>query len=139
MLKWLAEKSLKARVAMCIKEVKWDLQSSSRLARSSILLRAQIFRHQVLQPHPFAAAVLDRPADFSKAEVSELYSKLEGMRNEASIGRDRALKQLKALGADTSLVKGNMNTVIRGIELWMCTLGIGINLDNRDEVALLWE
>ena len=44
MFGWLQKKSENARVHMCVKELKWDLESASPLRRAKILAMAQLLR-----------------------------------------------------------------------------------------------
>ena len=49
MFSWLVKKEKNARIAMCTKEVKWELEALDRHERAEILALAQYLRFEILQ------------------------------------------------------------------------------------------
>jgi hypothetical protein len=65
MLGWLSKKSENARVYMCVKEVKWDLEKADVPRRAMLLLLAQWYRVGMTEQGGAPHSIFDRPLDHS--------------------------------------------------------------------------
>jgi|EndMetStandDraft_9_1072997.scaffolds.fasta_scaffold00873_2 hypothetical protein len=123
MLSWLARRREDSRVYRCIKEMKWELQWANLVNRATILAMAQGVR--VTFGEAGMADALDRPLGCSREALFDIYSRMEGIRDQSSV-RSAAL----------SVEHAKITTL--GVEVWMCTLGAGITPHNREDVVLIW-
>jgi hypothetical protein len=140
MLGWLAKRNENVRVYLCVKEVKWDLEKADGPRRAMLLLMAQWFRVGMtdkdkggLEPSYF-----DRPLDHSRADLVELYTGLENIRNNNTYQREQIQKSLARIGGMPAYSVEQSKNTNRGLEIWMCTLGAGIAPDTRDDVWKIW-
>jgi hypothetical protein len=140
MLQWLAKKGENARVSMCIKEVKWELETADATKRAMILAVAQHFRVKFTEADNFLAGIIDRPLDFSRSDVMRWYDAFEAIRNNNALQFDATRKNMRRLvGMELpQLMVDHAKMVDRGVEVWMCTLGAGVAPDRRDEVRAIW-
>lgn len=139
MLGWLAKKGQNSRVYMCIKEVKWDLETSNSVRRATILALAQLFRIHVLAKTGFPADVLSYPLDYKREALLELYEALEHVRNGNARTIVQTKENLRRFGVELpEFAIRHANNTGRGLEVWMATLGAGIASDRRDDVAQIW-
>lgn len=137
MLGWLAKKGQNSRVYMCVKEVKWELETGTQVHRATILAMASLLRVKVLEDFP--TSVMDRPLDYSREDLMRFYEMLENIRNMATLHRERLQKSMASLGMalpDFAIAHAKVSN--RALEVWMCTLGAGIVPDQRDEVRQIW-
>lgn len=140
MLGWLAKKGENARVYMCIKEVKWDLERADGLRRATLLLLAQFFRVGMTDERNggFNLSYFDRPLDHTRADLVALYTGLEHIRNNNNVQREQIERSLARFGGMPEFAVEQSKNTNRGIEIWMCTVGSGIVPDRRDEVRQIW-
>jgi hypothetical protein len=139
MFGWVAEKSENARVYMCIKEVKWDLENLTSLRIATILALAQIIREQIIMGAGVPLDVLNSPLDYSRRDLVTFYGVMENIRNAGTMQIDATKKNMRNLGVELpKFAEDHALATKRGIEIWMCTVGAGIVPDRRDEVRLIW-
>lgn len=139
MFGWLAKKGEDSRVFMCIKEVKWDLESSSPIKKAMILALAQLFRNEMFEPMSVPKDIFDNPLEYSRSDLMEFYSVLENMRNQSRAQLDANKKNMKNFGMELpNFAIEHVNNSNRALEIWMCTLGAGISPDKRDDVRDIW-
>jgi hypothetical protein len=80
MFGWLAKKNEDARVYMCVKEVKWDIEKSDELRRAVILVMAHIQRIGMSEDEDLKR-IIDNPFAFDRRDAVFLYVRLEDLRN----------------------------------------------------------
>ena len=139
MFGWLAKKGQQSRVYMCIKEVKWELESSDSVRQATILAMASILRLEAIEGAGVPHDVLDRPLDYSRDDLMRFYEQLEGIRNANALQLQHVQKMMRRFGAELPdfAVEHAKNTG-RGLEVWMSTIGAGIAADRRDDVREIW-
>lgn len=139
MLGWLLKKSQNSRVYMCIQEVKWDLEMANQLRRATILAIAQIVREEALESSDFPRDVLDRPLDYPRDYLMNLYEKMESIRNINTLELEQTKKNMRTFGMELpEFAVTHAKNAARGLEVWMCTVGAGITPDRRDDVREIW-
>jgi hypothetical protein len=131
MFGWLTKKSLDARVFMCVKEVKWDLENSDGLRRATILVLAQIIRSNMCA-NDVDERLFSNPRAYNQDGLSLAYQTLEDTRNSQTVQRDRIKKMMP-----TYAVAHSKNAT-RGLEVWMCSLGAAIVPGVGDDVRAIW-
>ena len=141
MLSWLKSKNDSARVYMCMKELMWDLESASPLRRARILILGQIVRATTFGLEPTMQDIFDRPFDYPRSDLIELYEGIEKIRNQANSQLEHLKKiSVSLTGAELpEVVVSRSKDSSRGLEIWMCTLGAGVAPNRRDEVRQIWE
>lgn len=139
MLDWLTKKNDNARVYMCVKEVKWDLESASPLRRATIYALTALFRNMLIRELSIPADVIDRPLDYARSDLVKFYSGLEGIRNQNKFQLETTQKGLGRVGIEMPAFSvEHAKTTNRALEVFMCTIGTGIVPDRRDDVRLIW-
>lgn len=135
---WLIRKAQNSRINMCIKEVKWSLESSDLLHRATVLSMAQLFRDQALSeaiPH----AVLDSPFNRTREELMTYYVEVEDLRNLSAAKLSDTQRGFKRVGMELPQVAvDHAKSCNRGLEVWMCTIGAGVVPERRDDVQKIW-
>jgi len=138
MLKWLARKGEDSRVYMCIKEVKWDLETANPLKRATTLAMAQLVHRTTIIEAGLHEA-FDRPLEHSRDTLFRLYTGLEDIRTKSRLELDATKANMRRLGVELpSFAVEHAKTTTRGLEVWMCTLGAGISPHLLDEVRTIW-
>ncbi|MCH7777634.1 MAG: hypothetical protein IH878_14020 [Gemmatimonadetes bacterium] len=139
MLGWLAKKGESSRVYMCIKTVKWDLETGSAVKRATVLALAQLLRAEMLAQSGIPMDVLDRPLDYSRNDLLSFYDLLETARNQNTMQIEATKKNMRHLGMELpQFAVDHAKTTGQGLEVWMCTLGAGIVPERRDDVRTIW-
>ncbi len=124
---------------MLIKEFRWDLEASDELRRARILILGQIIRATSFGLIPSFQDMLNRPLDYSRKELVEIYEGLEGTRNQNTLHLAQLQKFFSQRGIEIpKFVIDRAKDTSRGLEIWMCTIGAGISPDKRDEVREIW-
>jgi hypothetical protein len=135
---WLLRKSQNSRVFMCIKELKWELESKDQLHRASVLAIAQLFRERALSAE-IPQRVLDVPFDCTRKELLTYYTGLEDLRNLASARLGDTQRNFKRLGLELpQYAVEHAKACNRGLEVWMCTIGAAVVPERRDDVERIW-
>lgn len=138
MFGWLQKKSENARVYMCVKELKWDLETASEVRRAKILAMAQLLRGGFSDIEAFEDAI-DNPFDYPREQVAFLYSEMENMRNGATLQLNHLEKSFRNMGMDfPEEWKNHVKLTNRAIEVWMTLFGCGMAPDVRDDVREIW-
>lgn len=141
MFAWLGKRALNARVAMCVKEVKWELQNASLLKRATILAMAHL-QHSPYREHPDGIAeLLDSPFQHETKELKDVYEGLELIRNRMLLTLKQTRKsQVELFGADLpEFAVQHVKTTQRGLEIWMCCVGVGLIPSCRGDVVEVWK
>ena len=138
MFGWLKKKSENARVYMCVKELKWDLETASQLRRAKILAMSQILRIGFSDIPSFDDAI-ENPLDYPREEMAFMYTQMENMRNSATIQVSNLKKQSANMGINLPLeMEEHVKLTNRAIEVWMTLFGCGLAPDIRDDVRQIW-
>ena len=138
MFDWLKKKSENVRVNMCVKELKWDLETASPLRRAKILAMSQILRIGFADMPSFEDAI-ENPFDYPREEMSLMYTQMENMRNSASIQVSQLKKQFTNMGISPPPdMEDHVKLTNRAIEVWMTLFGCGLAPDVRDDVRQIW-
>jgi hypothetical protein len=139
MVGWLAKKAQNSRVYMCIKEVKWELETATPLRQATILALAQYFRGRMLREMDVPDAMLDKPLDYSRSDLWSIYDILETLRNQNTLQLDATIKNARRIGMELPQFSiDHAKATSRALEVWMATLGAGIVPDRRDDVRAIW-
>ncbi len=141
MLSWLKSKGENARVYMCTKELKWELESANALRRARILVLGQIVRATSFGTEPLIQDMLNRPLDYPRVDLVKLYEGIENIRNQSNAQLEHLKKVTPRIMTMEmpQFVIDRAKDAARGLEIWLCTLGAGIVPDRRDEVREIWD
>lgn len=121
---------------MCIKEVKWTLETTNPLKRASILALSQVLRITMFTEQQ---DLLNRPFDYSRDELMQFYCALEILRNQSTVDETALQNYMLELGVELpNFTLNHFEISKRALEIWMCTLGAGILPGRRDEVRAIW-
>ena len=138
MLGWLRDKSDNARVVMCIKDHKLELETSSVLHRAKILAMAQLLRHNFTQSFDLDS-VVNNPFAYSREELLAVYSNLENLRNEATFQLAGLKKGFANMGYELpDELSAHVKLTNRSLELWMVTLGAGLLSGQDQNIRFVW-
>lgn len=139
MFGWLQKKSENARVHMCVKELKWDLESASPLRRAKILAMAQLLRTGYSEMTSFDDA-LENPLDYPREQMALMYTEMENMRNSATVQLSQLKKGFTRMGVQLpEEMEDHVKLTNRAIEVWMTLFGCGMAPDVRDDVREIWQ
>ena len=139
MVGWLAKKAQNSRVYMCIKEVKWTLESADAIQRAMILALAQLLRGQMVKESNFPLQVLNRPLDYDRDELMQAYDGFEDIRNQNNQLLETTKKNMRRFGANLPQFSiDHAVNVGKSVEFWMSTLGAGVCPERRDDVREIW-
>lgn len=140
MFGWLKTKGENSRVYMCTKEVKWELERGDGIKSAMILALAQFFRVAMLEEIGVPQDMIDRPPIYPRDDLMRIYSAVEGMRNQNRLQLARSKKVSANIGIELpEFVEQHTKNCERALEVWMCTLGTGIQPDIRPDVRLIWQ
>jgi len=138
MFGWLQKKSENARVYMCVKELKWDLETASQIRRAKILAMAQLLR-TTFSDFPNFEDAIENPLDYPRSQIATFYTEMENMRNTASVQMKQLSKQFESMGISLpSEMQEHVKLTNRAIEVWMTLFGCGLAPDCRDDVREIW-
>jgi hypothetical protein len=137
MFGWLAKKGEDARVFMCVKEVKWELEKADGVRRATILLIAQYFRLN-MEKEGLENRVFDNPFAYTRTEMLQFYSGLEVTRNNMVRGHEHTNRMMQPLSGWPDYAARHSRNAIRGMEVWMCNTGAAVAPAVRDDIRLLW-
>lgn len=139
MLGWLGRKAQNSRVYMCIKELKWTLESADQVERSAILAMAQLFRLELFQGPELPQELLNDPFVYSREDLMKAYEVMEDARNQTRLELAATKRSMANFGLQLpSFSEQHAKRTERGMEVWMCTVGVGICADRRDDVRGIW-
>ncbi len=100
MFGWFQKKGENARVYMSTKEVTWEIDGAEQLYRAKILAIASALRDTMFEDGELPSEVLDRPLDFSRAELMQVYGILEDIRNNARSQLEQLKKVAPSVGME---------------------------------------
>lgn len=134
----------KSKIFMCIKDVKWALESMPPTDRAYILAMVTFYRIKIIETTikelDFPENILREPIRQSENNLYSLYTVLEKGRNNNTYQREQTEKNLKNLGMPMKeYAKGHAIAAERAIEVWMCTVGLGISPNKKNDVIEIWE
>jgi hypothetical protein len=140
MVGWLRKKGQDARVTMCVKEVKWELERGSLTKRATILALAQFLRPAFFGEGRLPDVAICHPLHHNQIDLRACYDILENNRNGQRRNTTISRRNERALfGRDLQqFFLDHTKAVERGTEVWMCTIGAGIVAGRRDDVRLIW-
>lgn len=140
MFGWLKKKAQDSRVYMCIKEVKWELESGNSVHRAKILAIATILGKEFFRSGEIPIDVVDRPLDYSREDLMGFYEVLENIRNDNTLQIVNMKKMMKKFGMEfPKFAEDHAKQTGRSLEVWMATVGAGIAIDRRDDVREIWK
>lgn len=138
MFGWLQKKSENARVYMCVKELKWELEAASKIHRAKILAMAQLLR-TTFSDFPNFEDAIENPLDYPRSQIATFYTEMESMRNSASLQMKQLSKQFESMGISLpSEMQEHVKLSNRALEVWMTLFGCGLAPDCRDDVREIW-
>lgn len=139
MFSWLMKKEKNARVAMCTKEVKWELESLDRTQRAEILALAHYLRCEILQNAGIEQTVLDNPLEYTREYLTRQFETMEQIRDLArkELRISRRIMRRSGDSLPEFSVK-HIHNILSALELWMCTVGAGIVPEKQHEVGYIW-
>lgn len=139
MFGWLNKKAEHARVSMCIKELKWSLESYSDLKVMKIWATAALLKNEMFGSDSLSEGVLNQPFDYPRNELMQLYSGMEDIRNNNEIQFKQLQKGMQRFEIEIpDFAKEQVEITRRATELWMVTIGAGVVPEKRDEVRKIW-
>ena len=139
MFSWLVKKEKNARIAMCTKEVKWEIEALDRQERAEILALAQYLRFEILQSAGIEQTVLDNPLGYTRESLTRHFETMERIRDLAR-KELRVSRRVMRRSGDTlpDFSVKHIQNILSALELWMCTVGAGIVPDKKHEVDYIW-
>ena len=134
----------KSKIFMCIKDLKWTLESMPPTDRAYILAMATFYRIKnieiTIKELNLPESILREPTRQSENNLYSLYNILEVLRNTTTHQRQQTEKNLKNLGMPMKeYAKGHVIATERAIEVWMCTVGLGISPNKKNDVIEIWK
>jgi hypothetical protein len=139
MFGWLKKKGQDSRVYMCIKEVKWELESGAPTKRAKILAIASVSGKEFFDSGDIPISVVDRPLDYSREDLMRFYEVLEDIRNNNTLQISHTKKMMRKFGMEfPTFAEEHAKLTGRSLEVWMATVGAGIAIDRRDDVREIW-
>lgn len=136
---WLINKMQDSRIYACIKEVMWDLQTSDQVRKAKILAVASVLRHEFTSSGDIPLAIFDKPLDYSREDLMKFYGILEDIRNMNTVQLEQLKKGMQSMGTVLpEFAEKHIRLTGRALEVWMCTLGVGIATGRRDNVREIW-
>lgn len=139
MFDWLKKKGQDSRVYMCIKEVKWELESADQIKRARILATTSALGSRFFSGEVIPIDVVNRPLDYSRENLMQFYEILEDIRNDNSTKLAKTKKIMGNFEMEfPAYAEDHAKTAGRAIEVWMSTVGAGIAPDRRDDVRTIW-
>ena len=138
MLNWVIKKGQNARIWGCTKELLWDLEKSDALRRAKILALASAMRIYLLTEFDFEA--FNQPNNYSREDLMRIYEPLEDLRNASNKELSQLKNNMSGMGMELpNFAKNHMIQNNRGLELWMVTIGTGVNAKCRESVCSCWK
>lgn len=141
MFSWLVKKNQNARVHMCIKEVKWTLETFDPVRRATILVMASGISADLFDNEDIGIPldVVNRPLDYSRNDLMGFYEMLEDVHNNQALQRQQTKKMLVQMGMEfPEFAEENAKDANMALNIWMVTVGSGIVIDRRDDVRDIW-
>jgi len=140
MLQWLTNRNHDARVYMCIKEVKWELEKADPIKRAKILAVAMSLFQEMQDPEFPLEQLVNRPLDYPRKDLLMIYENLENLRNDGVRQWEHMKKNMRQFGMDLpDFSDQHFKLVRRALEIWMITVGAGIAPNRRDDVREIWK
>lgn len=140
MFGWLKKKGQDSRVYMCIKEVRWELESGDSVKRAKILAIASVLGNELFTAGDIPVDVLDRPLDYSRSDLMRFYEVLENIRNNNTLQFTHMKKMMGQFGMEfPAFAEDHMKLARKALEVWMATVGSGIATERRDDVRIIWK
>ncbi|TIO29001.1 hypothetical protein [Mesorhizobium sp.] len=122
-----------------MKEVRWELDKADEIKRATILALAHFFRIALLSEIGIPHELLDRPLDYTRDDLMRFYSGIEDLRNGSNMQFTQSKKVSKRIGFEMpAFLEEHTKNCSRGLEVWMCTVGAGVQPQMRDEARAIW-
>ncbi len=139
MFGWLKKKGEDSRIYMCIKEVKWNLETSDSVERAKILAIASMLGNEFFGSGEMSIEIVNNPMNYSRDDLLVFYGVLEDIRNSNTIQINNLKKMMSKYGMDfPKFAEDHAKQTGRSLEIWMATIGAGLALDRRDDVKEIW-
>jgi len=140
MFGWVKKKGQNSRVYMCIKELKWEIESGDIVKRAKIMAIACALGQELFSGGEIPIDVVDRPLDYSRDDLMKFYEGLENIRNSSAIQIEHLKKMMGSYGMEfPSFAEDHAKLTNRALEVWMATVGAGIATERRDDVRTIWK
>lgn len=139
MFGWVKKKGQDSRVYMCIKAVKWELESGDSIKRAKILAIASLLAKDFFDSCDIPIDVVDRPLDYSRENLMRFFEVMEDIKNSNTLQIAHTKKMMGRLGVEfPAFSEEHAKLTGRSLEVWMATVGAGIAVDRRDDVREIW-
>lgn len=134
----------KSKIFMCIKDLKWAIEAMPNVDRAYILAMTTALKitmiRDLLIDLGVSEDILKYPNNYSDKELYNFYTEFEKIRNQSTTQRELTEKNLKKMGMPMpEYAKGHAIATERALEVWMCTLAIGIIDDNNGDIKKIWK
>ncbi len=134
---WLKKNSENALVNMCVKELKWDLETCTPLRRAKIFAISQFFRTG--SGVSSFEDVIKNPFDFPREDVAFIYTLMDNLRKSKINDFSQLKKQFTYLGNSPPVdIDERIKLHCRAVEVWMCVLGCRLNTNVQADVRKIW-
>ena len=128
-----------ARVHLCIKEMKQELDANEPLQRAQVLAMSSLLGTELFDSGQIPIDVMDRPMDYCREELLQFYELLEDRSNNHFDLIFQTKNMMGELGMQLpAFAEVHARDIGRSLNIWMATLGAGIAPDLEDDVREIW-
>ena len=128
-----------ARVHLCIKEMKQELDANEPLQRAQVLAMSSLLGTELFDSGQIPIDVMDRPMDYCREELLQFYELLEDRSNNHFDLISQTKNMMGELGMQLpAFAEVHARDIGRSLNIWMATLGAGIAPDLEDDVREIW-
>ena len=131
---WAAKKLQNSRIAMVTKEVKWELESSSKEDLAFLLAMATVLRLQFqeeLSEGPFF-----NPSMIPEKMLRDVYNGFEDLVN---LTNSQAKAHEQGMFGLPEFVKRQTKMSNTALKIWMATIGTSLRPSGRNDVRTIWK
>ena len=139
MMNLLNHQEQDARVHLCIKEMKQELDANEPLQRAQVLAMSSFLGTELFDSGQVPIDVMDRPMDYCREELLQFYELLEDRSNNHFDLIFQTKNMMGELGMQLpAFAEVHARDIGRSLNIWMATLGAGIAPDLEDDVREIW-
>ena len=139
MMNLLNHQEQDARVHLCIKEMKQELDANEPLQRAQVLAMSSLLGTELFDSGQIPIDVMDRPMDYCREELLQFYELLEDRSNNHFDLIFQTKNMMGELGMQLpAFAEVHARDIGRSLNIWMATLGAGIAPDLEDDVREIW-
>ena len=139
MMNLLNHQEQDARVHLCIKEMKQELDANEPLQRAQVLAMSSLLGTELFESGQIPIDVMDRPMDYCREELLHFYELLEDRSNNHFDLIFQTKNMMGELGMQLpAFAEVHARDIGRSLNIWMATLGAGIAPDLEDDVREIW-